>query len=893
MHAVIRSLIITILLFVAPRVFAADEGRAFTNAFNSFQDGFFTRAENAFSNYVATFPESPRVLDAVLFQARSALSQARYQPASQLLTTNLSRAGALTDRFTYWLGRVQFESGNADAAAKTFSQVQSFTNSPVRLDAALGEAEARFKLKQWPQVAQLIAQPGAFQSAVAVRGTNDLLVARGYLLLAHAAFEQRDFNGAEKALKLVSDAAGSPRQRWERLFLACQIQVAGNGFEDALATTTNLLTAATVSGDTALRAASVALQGDVLHALNRTEDAIKVFEGNLADGTPPERQREAFVKTVELTLERNRLGEAMTRLERFIAGHPTEAGSDLALLTLGELRLKQHLLGTNAPAVTNAAPSTNLVELALDNFDRLVRGFPKSPFATNAQLGRGWALLVQNKSAEALAAFQAAAEGLPMSSAQAVARFKLADLQFASGDMTNAIQNYRRVVRDYNGLPLVQRELVDRALYQLLQASLTARDIASASHAMERITKEYPRNEYAEQSVLLYGQALTEVDAPSARRVFTQFIEQSPQSPLLPEVKLAMARSHEREKNWLAAAEEYQQWIAQFPTNALLPRAEFSRALAVSQSGATTNAFALFTNFVARFVTNDLAARAQNWIGDYYFNRGVQSGSEADYFRDAEKNYQLLFAPKTISTNWPVTDLTFQARLKAGRAAFYRQSWDDAIDYFTNLLSVGQSDARCPQALVVSAAFAYADSYTRRANTNVQDKFSKPLLLFDFVQKQYPNDPNIYRIWGRMADCYLQLASTDSDAYAQAYDFYRKSTDAMADATTRTLAEVGLGHVRRLQSIGPATPETMAMREEALNHYLNVVYGAKLRDGEQADPMIVRDAAVYAAQICESQRKWQRAIELYTRLGELVPAMRANMDRKIADARKQQALEPK
>ncbi len=896
MRALIRHLFITMLLFVAAtRVAAADaEGRAFTNAVHLFQDGFHARAEISFSNLVAQFPESPRVAEALLFQARASMAQQRFQPALDLLGTNLARSGGLADQFKYWLGRVQLDSGKPDAAAETFAQFNNaFTNSSLRLDAAVSEAEARFGLRQWARVADLIESRGAFQSAASTRGTNDALVARGYLLLARALFQQRLLDRVERALDRVADAAPDPRLRWERQFLLCQVQFTVGRLPDALASATNLLSIARINGDAQLRAASIALLGDILHASNEPDAAMRAYEANLGAGVPIERQREAFVKTVHISLERNQLGDAAARLEKFLSDHATEAGSDVALLSLGELRLKQFQLGTNAPAVTNVPTATNLVDLAFDNFNRIARDFPKSPFTAHAQLGRGWALIVQGKNGEALPAFRAAADGLPKSDAQAVALFKLADLQFASGELTNAVQSYRRVVDDYAEYPRVQRELVDRALYQMLQAGLAARDKVSAGEAIRRVTSDYPKSIYAERGLLLFGQALTDLATPAeARKVFADFIRLFPESDLVDEARLAIARSHERERNWDAAIREYAQWLTQFPTNENVPRAEFSRAVALYESGAETNALTEFTNFVVRFPASLLAARAQNWVGDYYFNRGLRRAEGDIDFREAERNYQLLFTPRTISTNWPVTELTFAAQLKAGRAAFRRQSWDQALYYFTNLIPAAEADMICPRSLVCEAVFAYGDTWIQRPGADALDRFSKALTIFEYIPKHYPQDSQLPRAWGRMADCYFQLASADPRAYTNAYEHYRKATsEPGADVTTRSAAEFRMGEVRRKQAALIQGAESMQMQRQALDHYLNVAYAANLREGERPVAIWVRDAAVAGATLCEAQKNWELAIKLYQRVAEMIPTLRESMDKKIKNAREQQSMQ--
>ena len=146
-----------------------------------------------------------------------------------------------------------------------------------------------------------------------------------------------------------------------------------------------------------------------------------------------------------------------------------------------------------------------------------------------------------------------------------------------------------------------------------------------------------------------------------------------------------------------------------FPSHPALARAEFYRALANYRTGLETNALSLFTNFVARFSTNDLAPLAQYWVADCY--------RRLEDFKSAEENYQLLFQ------KWPPSDLTYKARLMAGRAAVARQGYADAIQYFTNLTF----DLNCPPGLKAQALFEYGDATARleSADTN------KPLANFE------------------------------------------------------------------------------------------------------------------------------------------------------------------
>ncbi|HWN97322.1 MAG TPA: tetratricopeptide repeat protein, partial [Methylomirabilota bacterium] len=730
----------------APLVRGADaETRAFTSAEKLWQDKFYENAEKAFAEFVAKFPASPRLAQAVLRQAQAAREQKKYQVALNLLSTNMANAAGIADEFQFHIGKTYDESGKFAEAADAFALLTSrHTNSYLRLEATLLEAKARFNLKQWPRVAHLLQNPaGVFQNAAAASPQNSIIV-DGRLMLAEALLAQNNFAAAEKVAASVPLSALGGELRWRAEYLRAKAQFAGQDLNAALSTSSNVITAGSAARQPALEAAGVSLQGQIFEALNQPDAAIAIYQLNQRPGVPPERVREALFKSVNLLIAQGRLTNAAARLTNFLALYPNETASDVALLALAELRLKEHQLSLERAnrLATNSVPPASLLAEALENSERVLRTFTNSAFAGQAHLVRGWALLAQGNMAESLATFRAAADALPWSEAQAVARFKAADLALQSGEFTNALRDYRRVLGQYTSLRRVQSELVPRARYQMLQASIAVRDRQAADEVGEAILREFPPTGFSERTLLLYGQALDELGDPAAaRQALTKFVEQFPESPLRPKMELAVARTYERERAWPKAIAKYDAWVSTFPTNENLILAEYHRALANDQAARKTNAFVLFTNFVARFSTNSLAAHAEDWVGNYYF--------QAEQFADAERNYQIVYQ----NPNWRIgelRELRYHAMLKAGRAALMRGSFNDAEFYFTNLIE----DASSPEPVRVQAYFAYGDAFRDSVSplTNALEKFSRALTIYSQIPRELtrsdPNDPLLPRAFG-------------------------------------------------------------------------------------------------------------------------------------------------
>jgi TolA-binding protein len=859
------------------------ETRAFTIAEKFWQDKQFDSAEKFFAEFVAKHPASPRLSQAVLLQAKSALAQRKFPVALNLLTTNMNGAAGIADQFQREIARVYEQGGKFAEAADAFALlVVRHTNSPLRLEAALGEAKARFQLRQWARVSDLLQNPaGVFAQAAGQRPDSDL-VTDGRLLLGEALLEQRNYAAAENVVGSIPESALLGEARWRREFLRGKAQFGEQNLQEALTTSSNIVAAGAKTSKPALEAAGVALQGQILEALHRPAEAIAAYERNQRAGVPPERMREALFKTVKLAVAQGQITNAEARLKRFLQDHPNEESSDVALLTIAELDLQQYQAlfhGTNGSGTNGFARGTNLLAEALANGRQVTEQLTNSPLIGQAYLISAWALAAQGNNAESLAAFRRAAEALPWSEDQAVARLKVAEFESQSGELTNALRNYRRVMGEYRSLPTVQNELVPRARYQMLLASFAARDLGSANEVIAPILREYPPTGFSERTLLLYGQVVDEMGKPArAREIFSNFLARVPDSSLRPEVELAMARSYERERDWPRAISNYETWLARFPTNANVPETELRRAVAYGLADDKTNSMKLLTNFIARFPTQPLAQRAQYIIGDLYFREGQ--------WADAEREYQRVHQ----NANWPANSLTWESRLKAGRAALERQNFSDARVYLTFLIE----DTGTPEYVRVQASFAWGDAYRKLAPTNLVEKSSGALGIYGQIPKFHSGSQWVPRAWGEIGICHFQLGALDNPTnYVAAQDAFNKALKhPLADASTRALARVGIGKVLWEQAKLAQTngaPDQVLLKA-ARENFLLVLYES-YETSDMPDPVWVRDAALYAAQISSDRDEWNTVLEVYQRLSEVLPALKPMLKNRIENARQKAALQ--
>ena len=316
--------------------------------------------------------------------------------------------------------------------------------------------------------------------------------------------------------------------------------------------------------------------------------------------------------------------------------------------------------------------------------------------------------------------------------------------------------------------------------------------------------------------------------------------------------------------------------------HAQVAEVEFDRAWANYLAGNETNAFGLFTSFVAQFPAHPFAPEAQYWVAGYFYRLGGTN------YVKAEENFQKVFQ----NTNWQSSPLIYQARMMAGRAAFARQGYNDAVNYFTNLIKE-LTRLNPPSPLLPEVYIALADTYVRypeavAGSTNTLENYKEAIVALGKIPREFPTHALVPLAWGQMGAYYSQLAGQTQDPkdYEHAVNAYTNALSRLADATGRSIAEVGLATVLEKQAEQASPAERTNLLNEAWTHYWYVAEGKNLREHEVADPFWVKQAAVAAARLAEDQRRWDVAARLYERLrDELAPPLRKTWELKLEKLR--------
>ncbi len=847
-------LILSAFLLVGASALAAGtrESRAFAAAVAAFQDGNWSRAETAFTNFVQRFPASTNVPSAVLLAAQAQFQQGKYAVASAWLTPRLTNVGVLADAYTYWLGEAQFAQGDfTNAAATLVALTKNFPDSPLRLTAMVEAAAAYAQFPDWSRHDALLEDPNGIFARAAARDADNALVINGRLSLAQSKVAQNDFADAKKILDLLNVKMLAPEQDWQRQNLLFQVELGLNNLDAALAATTNLLAAARTPAQVAT---SVALQATALEKKKLSSAAVAAWSQNLTNGAPVERQREAVLKIAALAVAQDNGTNATDSLQKYLAQFPNSPVAELVLMTLGELHLKDFL----------ATASPDQLAAAQTNFDQFIGAFTNSPLTGKACLDRGWCNWNAQQYTNSLLDFRAASQRLPVSTDLAVAKFKTGDALFMLKDFAGARENYFAVLDGFDNFPEVAKSLDDRALYQIVRADLQLGDLPGAEAAVQRLLQDFPASDFADNGLLLAGEAFSDFGQPEkARAVFEDFAKKFPDSPLAPEAELAVARTFERSQDWPAAITNYEGWLKNHPTNALLPQVQYALGRANYQSGRETNALQIFGMFVTQFPTNELAPSAQWWLADSFFRAGNYVG--------AETNYELIF--QTLA--WKNSGLFFPAQLMAGRAAAGRLGFSDANAYFVKLLD---SASGCPDDIKTQVRFAYAASLMQTPSADTNNALMNFQLATNVLGQLPPTNRLGVLALSEIADCNFQLGALD----AATNDYAQVMASPYASAGLRSRAQVGLGRVLEKKAEGAAPDARKALLDQACNYYLNVVdssYGKGLDDDESADAFWVKKAGLLALPLLSADNC---PTNFFARMEILLPPLKDALEKKKA-----------
>jgi hypothetical protein len=212
--------------------------------------------------------------------------------------------------------------------------------------------------------------------------------------------------------------------------------------------------------------------------------------------------------------------------------------------------------------------------------------------------------------------------------------------------------------------------------------------------------------------------------------------------------------------------------------------------------------------------------------------------------------------------------------MMAGKAAYARNGWKDAKQYFIDLYN----NTNCPADLRFQAFFAYGDTLANEGKPeNYEETMKEVMRVFGRISRDYSTNKLAALALGQKACYALQWAQTSAQYDVVTNAFLEVITNAQADARGTNIATIGLGIV--LQRMGQQHPEQgREFREQALDQYVTVFLNE-----EQPEIFWTKFAGMRAGSLAYDMHEWQKAMKIYQRLQKMLPEPLPSLQNRIQD----------
>lgn len=553
-------------------------------------------------------------------------------------------------------------------------------------------------------------------------------------------------------------------------------------------------------------AGSAVARGSLTNALKALGEA-EVLTTNV------ERRVEARIDRARLLMQMDRLDDAVQVMDQTVFSMASQPQAAQAQLELSDLLRAQ-----------------GRFELAVDAYQRYIESFSDPDGQRQAYYGKAWCLWELKRYAEAATAFEKAYDNVRNPTLREQTLVKAADSYFMNGQYRIAGTIYEKAVAEFDRSP-------SRAdmTFQAAESFARAADTTNTVRILTGLIDAQGENDIAMAGQLRLARFYEEQRSwTEAFDAYNTFLVRFSSSERYPEALLSRAMLRYRMGAYPEALADLERLMAEFPGTVWAERAYFMRGWCYYQMGDTEQAVSIGRSFLAKYPDSTWTAEVSFWLAEHDFNQ--------QNYGVAETNFAAL------ASFHPTNALADKALYWAGRAAFEQKAFRRAIDYYGQLIRLYTNSVMIPD-----ARFAQGDSLTEIGD------FAGAILAYDEIIKKYPASPLMVRALGRIGDCQFTLGSDRFDRYQEAVASYRAAiAHPQISPSLAVQAEYKLAR----------TYERLGRNEDAVTHYLNVVYGwlAGRGGGIPMDEVWFVRAAFSAASLKEAVQSWDEATKIYQRV---------------------------
>jgi TolA-binding protein len=773
------------------------------------EDGLYAIAAKNFDRYIHRASTDEERAQGALLQARVLFGERQFDDVVDLLKRRAGWASKTPSEagFIYWKARARYEQGAyADALSLLDDLALRFPDSTYSLGAARLRAKCHLQLKNFDLALDEFRN---FQKSYSdsPEAPDNLLDWGGTLIELGARGD-----AVTTLDRLVTSYPASDAATQGSLWLG-DLYV-GRGEWDKAQEALGALTKREDARSDRRAMAWFAL-ARIHEAQTNVAAAVDALEQGTRIAPDPAMKVQGDAYRAKLLIRSGRVDEGVVLFRQAVRAMPLEKLSAAAQLDLAQVLLDQ-----------------KLYEKSTAEFQNYLEAFSDKQGQPRALMGKGWSLWGMKRYAESAAAFEKAYSRYTNSDDRAQALLKAGDATFANKQFKLAKERYEKVIAEFPS-----NLLVPQARLQLAECFAQLNEPDKAEENLKILVEAGEKSPLADAAFIRIAQLKEqqgrwELAMATYDRIISSFSNQA----VCAQAFQARGLIRYRLGMFKEALEDFERVTRDYPQSDMTGQSLYMRGWCLYLTGRDQEALALCREFIEKYPDSAWAPDVIFWLGEYYFNHGDYAEAERQFAALAER--------------YPDVQLADDALFWAGRAADQKKDYLRAIEHYNNLAKKYPDSPKLDE-----TRFAQGDALSELG------QFAGAILHFEEIIKKYPNSYLVDLAWGRKGDCQFTLGKDEPARYQEAIASYQVVLgSSRAPKDLKWQAEYKIGRCK----------EKMGQPAEALEHYVNVVYGYldDAKNGNPGSPLWFTRAAFSAAAIKESEEKWREAVNLYKRVIE-------------------------
>lgn len=779
---------------------ADKEEELFFVAQKAFEDGFYDVALRYLDKFIKDFPQTQKRPQVNLLMGQCYFFDSQYLKAFDVFQSALNSADSkdIKDALLFWMGETYLKGKDYKQALSFYQQlINQFPKSTYLPQSYYSLGWAFFEDGQFQQ------SLSAFSKLILNFKQNDLAEDASFKI-GECLYNLKEYEKVKGHLgSYLNNYPNSKKQDLAYFYIA----EANYYLEDFNQALENYNKAILLTRDDKLKILAKISSGWSFLKLKKYDDCLNSFNEAEAiskeNGLPLD---DILLGKGNLSAEIDQYEKALGFYEAIINNYPSSS------------RLVDAYLG-KANALYGLA---NYKESA-DAYSAIIKRFFGSnnpDLMEKAYFGLAWANLKQGNLTQAIENFKFVADNSKDNLMRLSALCQMADAHQDKGSLSQALDIYDRILKDYP-----DSLYTDYVQYQEALVLLKMDKIDAATLMFQGLKANFPKSKFIPDAQYYLGSAyFKKGDFASCIEQFSSLIKSLPkESELRPQALFNLGLCYSHLEKYKDAFEIFERIAKEYPlSNDLIQRTEFEIANTLFLQGKEKEALKKFKIILYKYPRTKVCLQAINWLGDYYFKE-KKFDISVKYF-------------KQILDEFADSNLVDDAHYKAGRALLEMGKLNEATAEL-NKVSI-QADRQ----LIVEMRFAKAFiSSQNNAQTAIKD--------YEGIIKEYPDFTKSAFI--KLAQIYKSLNDLDKAIF-----YLQASLTKPGDSLIETSDASIQFDIADLE-------ETKGDLNKAIEGYLKIPYLYP-----QENKWVVK-SYLRVARIFEDRNDWEEARNIYQKLASL------------------------